>query len=147
MGPSMCTPWLVVYSLGSREGLVGCYCCSSYRIANLFTSFSPFSNPSIGDAFLSPMIGCKHPPLYLSGSGKDSQETAISGSCQHALLGIHNSVWVWCLYMGWIPMWGCLWMVYASISALYFISIFAPVSILFSFKEGLKHPHFGLPPS
>jgi hypothetical protein len=32
-----------------------------------------------------------------------SQETATSGSCQQVLLGIHKSVWVWCLYVGWIP--------------------------------------------
>jgi hypothetical protein len=40
---------------------------------------------------LSPMVGCKHPCLYLPGSGRASQETAISGSCQQVLLGIHNS--------------------------------------------------------
>jgi hypothetical protein len=74
---------------------VGSYCCSSYRVANPFSSFSPFSNSSIGDRLLSPMVGCEHMPLYLSGSGKASQETAISGSCQQALLGIHNSIWVW----------------------------------------------------
>jgi hypothetical protein len=39
------------------------------------------------------MVGYKHPPLYLSGSGRVSQEAAISGSVQHALLGIHNCVW------------------------------------------------------
>jgi hypothetical protein len=38
--------------------------------------------------------------LYLSGSGRASQEIAISGSSQQPLLGIHNSVWVWWLYMG-----------------------------------------------
>jgi hypothetical protein len=32
------------------------------------------------------MVGCEHPPLYLSGTGRDSQVTVISGSCQHALL-------------------------------------------------------------
>ena len=31
---------------------------------------------------LNPMDGCEHPPLYLLGSGRASQETAISGSCQ-----------------------------------------------------------------
>jgi hypothetical protein len=31
----------------------------------------------------------------LSGSGRASQETAISGSFQLILLGIHNSDWVW----------------------------------------------------
>jgi hypothetical protein len=41
---------------------------------------------------LSLKVACEHPPLYLSGSGRASQETAISGSCQHALLGIHKSI-------------------------------------------------------
>ena len=47
---------------------------------------SPFSNSSIGDPILSPIVGWEHPPLYLSDSGKASQETTISVSCQHALL-------------------------------------------------------------
>jgi hypothetical protein len=46
----------------------------------------------LGPSVLSPMVGCMHPHLYLSGSGRASQETAVSGSCQHAFLGIHNSV-------------------------------------------------------
>jgi hypothetical protein len=65
------------------------------RVANPIASFSPFSNSSIGDSMLSLVAGFEHLPLYLSGSGRASQEPAISGSCQHALLGIHNSVWVW----------------------------------------------------
>ena len=73
------------------------------------------------------------------------QETVISGSCKQALLGIHNSVWVWWLYKGWIPRWESLWMAIPSISALHFVSIFALLSVLFSFEEGLKHQHFGLP--
>jgi hypothetical protein len=84
------------------------------------SSFSPFSNSSIEDTMLSPMVGCEHLPLYLSGSGRASQETAITGSCQQALLGILNSVWAWCLYMGW----GSLWMVFPSVSAPYFVPIF-----------------------
>jgi hypothetical protein len=75
-------------------------------VANPFSSFSPFSNFSIGDPLFSPMVGREHPPLYMSDSGRASQETNISGSCQQALLGIHNSVWVWWLYVGWIPRWG-----------------------------------------
>jgi hypothetical protein len=43
---------------------------------------------------LSPMVGWEHPPLCLSGTGRASQETATSGSCQQALVGIHNSVWI-----------------------------------------------------
>jgi len=46
----------------------------------------------------SPNIGCEHLPLYLSDSGRASQETAISGSCTQALLDILNSVLVWCEY-------------------------------------------------
>lgn len=57
-------------------------------------------NLSTGDPILRPRVGSKHPPLYLSGSGRASQETTISGSCQHALLGILSSIWVWRLHMG-----------------------------------------------
>jgi len=65
------------------------------------------------------MVGCEHPPLYWSGSGRASQETVISGSCQQVLLCISNSVWVWWLHVGWIPSWGSLWMVSAP-----FFSVF-----------------------
>ena len=92
---------------------------------------SPFSNSSIGDPVASSKVGCNNLPLYLSGSGTVSRETPISGSCQQALLDIHNSVWVWCLNMGWIPRRGSIWMAFSSDSALHFISLFAPVSILF----------------
>jgi hypothetical protein len=44
---------------------------------------------------LNPMVDCEHPPLHLSGSGRASLETSISGSFQHTLLGIHNSVCIW----------------------------------------------------
>jgi hypothetical protein len=84
------------------------YCFSSYGVANPFRSFSPFSNFSTGDPMLSPMVGCEHLLLNLSGSGRASQETAISGICQQVLVGIHNSAWVWSLYMGWSPTWGSL---------------------------------------
>jgi hypothetical protein len=40
-----------------------------------------------------------------------------------------------------------LQMAFPSVSALHFISIFAPVRISFSFYEEIKHPHFGLPSS
>jgi hypothetical protein len=59
------------------------------------SSFSLFSNSFIGDPVLGAIVGWEHLPLYLSGSDKASQETAISGSWQHALLGIHKRVWVW----------------------------------------------------
>jgi len=83
-------PWVHLYSLvgglvpGSSGG-VGWYCCSFYGVANPFSSLSPFSNSPIRDPILSPMVGCEQLPLYLSGSGTASQETAISGSCWQAL--------------------------------------------------------------
>jgi hypothetical protein len=74
-------------------------------VANPFSSFSPFSKSFTGEPVLSSMVDFEHLPLYLSGSGRASQETVISGSCQQALVGIHNSVWAWWLYMGWISRW------------------------------------------
>ena len=51
MGPSMCTLRLVVLSLGALEGLVGWYCCFSYGLKNPFSSFSSFSNSSLGTPY------------------------------------------------------------------------------------------------
>ena len=60
--------------------------------ANSFSSLGPFSSFSIRDPILSSMVGCEYPTLYLSVTGRASQERAISDSCQQALVGIHNSV-------------------------------------------------------
>jgi hypothetical protein len=49
MGHSMCTFWLMVHFLGALGCLVGWYCCSSYSVANPFSSFIHFSNSSTGD--------------------------------------------------------------------------------------------------
>jgi hypothetical protein len=65
----------------------------------------------------------EYPLLYLPGIGRASQETAILGSFQQALVGICYSVWVWWLFMGWIPKWGSLWKVVPSGFALNFVSI------------------------
>ena len=78
-----------------------------------------------------PIDDCEHPLLYLPGTGLASQETAISGSCQQNLSGICNSVWVWWLFMGWIPRWDSLWMVLLSTSALNFFSVTPSMGILF----------------
>jgi hypothetical protein len=69
---------------------------------------------------------------------KSKLETAISGSCQQALAGIHNSIWVWWLYMGWIPRWISLWMVIPSVSALNFVSISPSMGILFPLLRRIK---------
>ena len=67
------------------------------------------------------------PSPVLSGSGRASQETDISGSCQQEFLDIYNSVWIWWLHMGWIRRQGCLWMMFSSVSATHFVSRFAPI--------------------
>ena len=107
------------------------YYCSSYGAENTFRSLGTFSIPFIWDPVLCPMDDCEHPLLYLSGTGRASQETAISGSCQQALVGICYSVWVWWLYMGWIPRWGSVWMVILSVSAPNFVSETPSMGILF----------------
>ena len=65
---------------GSSGVLVGSYCCSYYGASTSFSFFSPFSSSSVGDPVLSPMVGCEHPLLHLSSTGRTS--TATSGSCQ-----------------------------------------------------------------
>jgi hypothetical protein len=117
MGYSMCILWLMVKfpgALGWGSGQLSLWGCNPPPTPR---SFSPFSNSSIGTSTLSPMVVCEHLPLYLSGSGRASQETAISDFHQQALPGIHNSIWVWWLYMGWTPRWGSLWMAFPSVSA------------------------------
>jgi hypothetical protein len=91
--------------------------------ANPFISLGTFSSSFTGDPVLHPMDSCEHLLLYLPGTGRASQETAISGSCQQNLVGICNSVWVWWLFMGWIPKWGSLWMVIPSVSGVNFVSV------------------------
>jgi hypothetical protein len=59
--------------------------------------------PSSSAGVLSLMAGCESLHLYWSGAGRTFQQTAIPGSCQQALLGISNTMGVWCLQMGWIP--------------------------------------------
>jgi hypothetical protein len=62
--------------------MLSSYRCSSYGAANPVSNLDPFSSSLIGNPVLSPMIGCEDPPLYLSGTGGASLETAIIGFCQ-----------------------------------------------------------------
>jgi hypothetical protein len=78
-------------------------CCSSYRVADPFSSLGTFSSSSVGGSVFHPIDDCEHPLLYLPGTGIASQETAISGSCRQNLAGICNSVCVWWLIMVWVP--------------------------------------------
>ena len=64
------------------------------------------SSSYIGGPVFHPIDDCEHPLMYLPGTGIASQETAISGSFQHNLTGICNSVCVWWLVMGCTPGWG-----------------------------------------
>ena len=71
----------------------------------LLWGFSPlqlpryFSSSFTGNLVHRPMDDCEHPLLYLPGTDKGPQETAISGFCQQALVGI-------CLVSAFG---GCLW--------------------------------------
>jgi hypothetical protein len=56
--------------------LVSSYCCSSYRASDPFSSLGIFSSSFIGDPVLHPIDDCEHPLLYLSSTGRASQETA-----------------------------------------------------------------------
>jgi hypothetical protein len=107
------------------------YLCFSYRVADPFSSLGTFSSSFIRGPVFHPIDDCEHPLLYLPGIGIGSQERAISGSCQQNLSGIFSSVRVWWLYMGWIPGWGSLWMVFPSVLTLNFISVTPSMCILF----------------
>jgi hypothetical protein len=82
----------------SSRGLASWHYGSLHGAANPISSFSNFSNFPTGDPSTQSNGWLKHLPLYLSGFGRASQETVISGS----FAGIHNSSQVWWLYMGWL---------------------------------------------
>ena len=89
--------------------------------------------PPLGNPMLSPMVGCDHLPLYLSGSGRASQETAISGSCQHAFLGIHK-----CL--GLVTVYGMDPQVVQSLDDLSFRLCISPSLIMLCFLSEVLPP-------
>jgi hypothetical protein len=49
--------------------LVSSYCCSTYRVADPFSSLGTFSSFSIGGSVFHPIDDCEHPLLYLPGTG------------------------------------------------------------------------------
>ena len=77
--------------------------CSTYRVADPFSSLGIFSSSSIGGPEIHPIADCEHPLLYLLGPGIVSQETAVSGSFQQNLASVCNGVSIWKLIMGWFP--------------------------------------------
>jgi hypothetical protein len=88
--------------------LVSSYCCSTYRVADPFSSLGTFSSSSIEGPVIHPIADCEHPLLCLLGPGLVSQETALSGSFQQNLASVCNGVSIWRLIMGWIPGYGSL---------------------------------------
>jgi hypothetical protein len=67
---------------------VSSYCCSSYRVADPFSSLGTFSNSFIGDPVFHPIDDCEHPLLYLPGTGIASQKTSYIRACQQNLASI-----------------------------------------------------------
>jgi hypothetical protein len=107
----------------AQRVLVSSYFCSSYRVADPFSSLGTFSSSSIGGHVFHPIDDSEHPLLYLPGTGTVSQESAISGSCRQNLAGICNSVRVWWLIMVWISGWSSLCIVVPSVSSPNFVSV------------------------
>jgi hypothetical protein len=105
--------------------------CSTYRVADTFSSLGTFSSSSIEVPVFHLIDDCEHPLLYFLGTSIASQETAISGSFQQNLAGICNSVWVWWLVMGWDPRWGSLSMVHPFVLASNFVFVTTSMDILF----------------
>jgi len=85
---------------GTFGGLVGWNCCNYYRVIKTFQL--PLS---MGEPILTPVVACQHLTVHLSRSGRDSQVTAISGSCQPVIFAIFNGVWLWLLVKEWINRW------------------------------------------
>jgi hypothetical protein len=79
--------------------LVSSYCCSTYRVADPFSSLGNFSSSSIGGPVIHPIANCEHPLLCLPGPGVVSHETAISGYFQQNLASLCNGVSNWRLIM------------------------------------------------
>jgi hypothetical protein len=104
---------------------------SYYRVADPFSSLGIFSSSFIGGPVFHPIADCEHPLLYLPGTAIASQETAISGSCHQNLAIVCNSVWIWRLFVGWIPYWYTPWMVLPSVRTLNFVSVTPSTGILF----------------
>jgi hypothetical protein len=92
----------------SRGVLVSSYCCSTYKIADPFSSLGTFSSSSIGGPVIHPIADCEHLLLCLLGPGIISQETAILGCFQQNLASVCNGVSVWKLIILWIPGYGSL---------------------------------------
>jgi hypothetical protein len=111
--------------------LVSSYCCSTYRVADPYSSLGNFSSSSIGGTVFHSIADYEHPLLCLPGTGIASQETAKTGSFQQNLAGICDGDCVWWLIKGWISGWGCLYILHPFLSAPNFVSVTTSMGILF----------------
>ena len=78
---------LEIRSLGV---LVSSYCCSTYKVADHFSSLGAFSSFYIGVPVFHLIDDCEHSLLYLPGTGIASYETAITGSLQQSLSHLYK---------------------------------------------------------
>ena len=62
--------------------LVSSYCCSTYRIADPFSSLGSFSSSSIGGPVIHPITDCEH-PLLCEKSGMFSKSGLWQGAGSH----------------------------------------------------------------
>ena len=84
LSPMMANQAIFCYICSQRHELWGLlvisYCCSTYMVADTFSSLGTFSSSSIGGPVFHTIDECEHPLLYLPGIGIASHKTAISGS-------------------------------------------------------------------
>ena len=57
--------------------MVSSYCCSTYRVADPFSSLGTFSSSFIGSPVIHPIADCEHPLLFLPGPSIVSQDSYI----------------------------------------------------------------------
>ena len=90
MGPSL-VGGLVPMTSGVH---IVSYCCSSCEVANPFSSLGTFSNSSIRDTVLSPMVDWEHLILYLSGTVRASVSKHLLAST--VVSGFGDCIWDGC---------------------------------------------------
>ena len=66
--------------------LVSSYCCSSYRVADTFSSLCTFSSSSTGGPVFHSIDDCEHKLLYFPGTGIGSKSQLYQGPVSKILL-------------------------------------------------------------
>ena len=110
--------------------LVSAYCCSTYRVANPFSSLGTFSSSSIGGPVFHPIMTVSTTSVFAKhwhSLTRDSYIRVLSAkSCWQC-----TSICVRWLIMGWTPRWGSFWMVYPFVLVPNFVSVTPSMGILF----------------